>query len=77
MRTQSDLRNTLHRIDGRGYKAYKHIQGVYDFTEYTLLIDENTSATNFMIRDHRMQELVAKDKEPIMPLSERSNSSPP
>lgn len=33
-----------------------------------LLVDEDTSATNFMIRDERMQELVAKDKEPITPL---------
>ncbi|MEA1904409.1 MAG: ABC-ATPase domain-containing protein [Candidatus Hadarchaeota archaeon] len=33
-----------------------------------LLIDEDTSATNLMIRDRRMQELVAKDKEPITPL---------
>nr|HPQ54500.1 ABC-ATPase domain-containing protein [Spirochaetota bacterium] len=32
-----------------------------------LLIDEDTSATNFMIRDHRMQELVAKEREPITP----------
>ncbi len=32
-----------------------------------LLIDEDTSATNFMIRDHRMQELVSKDREPITP----------
>ncbi|HBC96588.1 MAG TPA: ATPase, partial [Clostridium sp.] len=30
-----------------------------------LLIDEDTSATNFMIRDGRMQKLVSKDKEPI------------
>ncbi len=34
----------------------------------TLLIDEDTSATNFMIRDQRMQALVAKEKEPITPL---------
>lgn len=32
-----------------------------------LLLDEDTSATNFMIRDVRMQELVAKEKEPITP----------
>lgn len=32
-----------------------------------LLIDEDTSATNFMIRDRRMQQLVAKEKEPITP----------
>jgi len=37
----------------------------------TLLIDEDTSATNFMIRDERMQALVAKDREPITPLLHR------
>ena len=36
-----------------------------------LLIDEDTSATNFMIRDSRMQKLVAKDKEPITPFIDR------
>lgn len=36
-----------------------------------LLIDEDTSATNFMIRDQRMQELVAKEKEPITPFVDR------
>jgi len=37
----------------------------------TLLIDEDTSATNFMIRDHRMQKLVQKDKEPITPFIDK------
>ncbi len=36
-----------------------------------LLIDEDTSATNFMIRDERMQELVAKEKEPITPFIDK------
>ena len=36
-----------------------------------LLFDEDTSATNFMIRDLRMQELVAKDKEPITPFIDK------
>jgi len=36
-----------------------------------LLIDEDTSATNFMIRDERMQALVSKEKEPITPLLHR------
>jgi len=36
-----------------------------------ILLDEDTSATNFMIRDHRMQELVAKDKEPITPFIDK------
>lgn len=37
-----------------------------------LLIDEDTSATNFMIRDERMQELVSKDKEPITPFIDKA-----
>ncbi|MEZ9550424.1 ABC-ATPase domain-containing protein [Vibrio breoganii] len=37
----------------------------------SLLIDEDTSATNFMIRDERMQALVAKEAEPITPLVDR------
>ncbi|CAN0068636.1 unnamed protein product [Ectocarpus sp. 4 AP-2014] len=37
----------------------------------TLLVDEDTCATNFMIRDVRMQMLVAKEKEPITPFISR------
>lgn len=40
----------------------------------TLLIDEDTSATNFMIRDARMRALVPADKEPITPLVDRARS---
>ncbi|MBW2123740.1 MAG: ABC-ATPase domain-containing protein, partial [Deltaproteobacteria bacterium] len=36
-----------------------------------LLVDEDTSATNFMIRDERMQALVAKEKEPITPFVDK------
>ena len=36
-----------------------------------LLIDEDTSATNFTIRDRRMQELIAKEHEPITPFVDR------
>ncbi|PID97818.1 MAG: isopentenyl-diphosphate delta-isomerase [Actinobacteria bacterium] len=36
-----------------------------------LLIDEDTSATNLLIRDARMRELVAAEKEPITPLVDR------
>ena len=36
-----------------------------------LLIDEDTSATNFTIRDRRMQELITKDKEPITPFIDK------
>ncbi len=36
-----------------------------------LLIDEDTSATNFMIRDHRMQELIHDRDEPITPFIDK------
>ena len=36
-----------------------------------LLIDEDTAATNLMIRDRRMQALIAREKEPITPLVDR------
>ncbi|HUF74973.1 MAG TPA: P-loop domain-containing protein, partial [Longimicrobiales bacterium] len=36
-----------------------------------LLVDEDTSATNFMIRDRRMQLLVAPEHEPITPFVDR------
>ena len=36
-----------------------------------LLMDEDTCATNFMIRDSRMQALVHSDKEPITPFIDR------
>ena len=36
-----------------------------------LLVDEDTAATNFMIRDGRMQQLVASECEPITPFVDR------
>jgi predicted ABC-class ATPase len=36
-----------------------------------LLLDEDTSATNFMVRDARMQALVSRQHEPITPFLER------
>lgn len=36
-----------------------------------LLIDEDTAATNFMIRDRNMQRLISKDKEPITPFIDK------
>lgn len=37
-----------------------------------LLIDEDTSATNFMVHDELMQRVIQKDKEPITPFLERA-----
>ena len=36
------------------------------------LLDEDTSATNFMVRDAFMQEVIAREKEPITPFLERA-----
>ncbi len=36
-----------------------------------LLVDEDTSATNFMVRDRRMQELIGGRREPITPFIAR------
>ena len=33
------LKNELQRLDGRGYKSYKDLQGQYDFRDYILSID--------------------------------------
>lgn len=37
----------------------------------SLLIDEDTSATNFMIRDERMRALIPAEREPITPFVDR------
>jgi predicted ABC-class ATPase len=44
-----------------------NIQEALELGATALLVDEDTSATNFMIRDARMAELIAADKEPITP----------
>ena len=38
------------------------------------LIDEDTSATNFMIRDELMQKVICREEEPITPFIERVRS---
>ena len=39
-----------------------------------LLIDEDTSATNFMVRDELMQQVIHRDMEPITPFIERAGA---
>ena len=39
MRGSSELTETLERIDGRGYKAYRDIEGSWQFSEYLLFVD--------------------------------------
>lgn len=47
------------------------IEGVEAGTRL-LLIDEDTSATNFMVRDEFMQQVISREKEPITPFLERA-----
>lgn len=39
---------------------------------HLFLLDEDTSATNFMVRDAFMQRVISRDKEPITPFLERA-----
>lgn len=58
---------------GSTSQAANIIEGI-DAGTNLFLIDEDTSATNFMIRDDVMQSLVSKEKEPITPFIELVNS---
>ena len=39
---------------------------------HVFLLDEDTSATNFMVRDAFMQRVISREKEPITPFLERA-----
>lgn len=54
---------------GSTSQAANIIEGIESDAK-VFLIDEDTSATNFMMRDELMQKLVSKDKEPITPFIE-------
>lgn len=54
---------------GSTSQAANIIEGIESGAK-VFLMDEDTSATNFMMRDDLMQKLVSKDKEPITPFIE-------
>ena len=60
---------TSENASGSTSQAANIIEGIESSTKL-FLIDEDTSATNFMIRDDVMQKLVSKEKEPITPFIE-------
>lgn len=64
--------NNFHTENASGStsQAANIIEGI-DAGAKLLLIDEDLSATNFMMRDERMKKLVSKQKEPITPLIDR------
>ncbi|MBU3180072.1 ABC-ATPase domain-containing protein [Clostridium psychrophilum] len=58
-----------HNASGSTSQAASVIEGIESGSN-VFLIDEDTSATNFMMRDELMQKLVSKEKEPITPFIE-------
>lgn len=56
---------------GSTSQAAAVIEGIEAGTA-AFLIDEDTSATNFMLRDELMEKIVSRDKEPITPFIERA-----
>ena len=58
-------------VAGPGGKSKKPAEQALEAGATVILTDEDTAATNFMIRDQRMQQLVVKDKEPITPFIDR------
>ena len=63
------VRFTTENASGSTSQAANIIEAI-EAKSKVLLIDEDTSATNFMIRDDLMQRLVSKEKEPITPFIE-------
>lgn len=56
---------------GSTSQAANIIEGM-EAGSHLLLIDEDTSATNFMVRDELMQRVITRSKEPITPFLERA-----
>lgn len=63
------IRFTTENASGSTSQAANIVEAI-EAKSTVLLIDEDTSATNFMIRDDLMQRLVSKEKEPITPFIE-------
>lgn len=61
----------LDRIQGNPVTSPSQCLAAIEAGDQLLLVDEDTAATNFMIRDRRMQALIAKDREPITPFIDK------
>lgn len=48
-----------------------NIQEALEVGARVLLLDEDSSASNFMVRDQRMQVLISEEKDPIIPFVDR------
>lgn len=62
---------TTEDASGSTSQAANVVEGIESGSR-VFLIDEDTSATNFMVRDDLMQKIISRDKEPITPFIERA-----
>ncbi len=62
---------TTEDASGSTSQAAAVVEGIEAGTRL-FLIDEDTSATNFMVRDEFMQQVISREKEPITPFLERA-----
>ncbi len=62
---------TTENASGSTSQAANIMEGI-EAGSNVLLIDEDTSATNLMVRDELMQKIIAKEEEPITPFLERA-----
>lgn len=62
---------TTEDASGSTSQAAAVIEGI-EAGSRAFLIDEDTSATNFMVRDDLMQKIISRSKEPITPFIERA-----
>lgn len=69
---RKDTRNfSTEDASGSTSQAANVVEGMESGSR-VFLIDEDTSATNFMVRDDLMQKIISRDKEPITPFIERA-----
>lgn len=64
---------TTEDASGSTSQAAGIIEGI-EAGSHLFLLDEDTSATNFMVRDEFMQKVIRREKEPITPFLERARS---
>ena len=61
----------LQRMPAQHFTGCRY-RGKYGAGSKVFLLDEDTSATNFMVRDSFMQRVICREKEPITPFLERA-----
>ena len=69
--TNTDISMFINNLPNGSTSQAANVVEAMEADSSLFLIDEDTSATNFMIRDELMQRVVLRDQEPITPFIER------